>query len=281
MKMSALGLETNRQNATLNLQHFKSNLAKTLNSNWLRKFDKGESSNLSTSSPAIDMTPDHKQRKKGKKKQQKQHSIQSTPSMPFKLSHDNYKNPRREQYSSTSDLITDNLLNEIDLDQDDDQDGDEFSKLESNNNNNNNNEPPCLVHKVFYNSCASFCNGYDDRPATGQFMAELAVNHSTVVSSRQTPVQTAVDDKVSNTSSTVSLFPYSSNNGGGSDHHSDSGLASLNSAQLFFSEVRELLIEGQTTPRVDGSKTSMCSLDSGPLLYEHLASKIDNLDLVK
>jgi hypothetical protein len=284
MKLSQPMVESNRSNATVNLQHFKSNLAKTLNSNWLKKFDKTKPSISSAIDDCLDLdtgsrTKSTNPRMKTKKKEPpKKKHVCSTPCIPVKLSHNNYKNTRKE--SSICDLVTDNFLNEINLD----SDFSERSKSEPDN---------CLVQKVFYNSCVSIFNTFEPGNLDSQFMYEPSGSNSANVDTSGSKFTSShLEDKVSNDSSTVSLFAFSNSD------QSDSGLSSLNSAQLFFSEIREFIVDkkllspSSLSPSSLSSSTANTSSKSSPQsdnaesrrsssLYEYLANKMGNMDLVR
>jgi hypothetical protein len=261
MKLGTPSVENNRLNATLNLQHFKTNLAKTLNSNWLKKFEKTEPVNSTFDSCCFDSDAGlQKPSKKKKTKKKQAKHVCSTPCIPVKLSHNNYKNLRRE--NSTCDLIADNFLNEINFE------SDAFEREIPGKDDNASDD--CLVQKVFYNSCVSIFNAYEPGNLDGQFVYEPNSNTSQVSVNKCS----SHEDKVSNGSSTVSLFAFSNSD------QSDSGLSSLNSAQLFFSEIREFLVDKKSHHSTHSDVFHDNESESSSL-YEYLANKIGNLDLVR
>ena len=326
---------------TIHLQHFKANLVKTLNSNWLKSFGSGgESSNAQSSlksnininsnnpnencisitdlkhfddSNSLVSTPstpsgvsllfnrrENKQlclqaafngNKKAtfniNKKATKKCLASSTPCIPVKFNHSIYEKINANRIVGVQ-LVGDDILY---MNESDDEQGNAGSHTKDARSESSKN----CVQKTFYNTRVSFCKA-NASATTTTTTTSASTTTTTNIKAKNSISSTNSNSSTTNTSDVlthsidVSVNEEASENKNNNDKlsnnssssiismfesqlsqadaaaQSDSGLSSLNSAQLFFSDITEILTRGCSRSVVENSK----------ILFEFLPSKDDN-----
>lgn len=213
MKLSTSALSLNKQDAHLHLHHFKMNLARTLNSDFFKKFTDFSQMN----EKANELSKKHESRYRNR--------LASTPCIPVRVTN-NYVNIHTEQqqrrHTNCNSLTQSSSENELD------------ENLNS--------------------RCSRHVNFVQSKCVSPFLLRKTSVYDRSDEQSNETEQSFLVDDKISNLSSNISTIRLKGGN------QSDSGMSSLNSAQLFIAEVREVLIN-KNLIKTSGSSSNISRVE--------------------
>jgi len=198
---------SNKQNAAMQLHDFKMNIGKTLNSNFLQQFN-------TTKKDLASNNGVYKKRKSKKMMRTVTFSKMSTPCIPVKVnSNATYYNSNNSIASATcqkSKMIRKGIY-------DTDHSSNESSDLD-------------LANDEVYSAFFTMVSEENKEDAMKSITNDILNNNNNNNSLNHSM-------SISSNSSTNTMLSNKA------DNQSDSGLSSLNSAQLFFAEIREFLVK--------------------------------------